>query len=576
MAGPGTGGSGAGDLYGDLWVVARDLDPTDGGGNGEPVLDANGQIVPIGFDPVTGETFPIHLVEGAEGDFEVPPELLPYVQEVELERANIMRSPDSVVDSALEEALGKIDAGTLIDVDASGRIMVDGVLIDSPRENLALYKLVMTVGGATSWTEVQANAAAELPPPLVDLLDSGWDPTGLLAGVFSKFHPISLDAVITSHTLMGVNEVTGSGETLQIDHFGFTDGVNETFDYDRMETYGDTWVQWYQDMDGDSSDLEAVQRTLLDAIWGKDRNGDGLNDVGSGVDWTDEYMKLSADGLSFEMADGSAAGINDWAQSVEDAREAIYVLHEYIGTTEVEAPPATDDIIEGSSFGDYIAAWGGNDLVIGHEGDDLLDGGDGDDILRGNLGNDRLEGGAGNDKMRGGVGDDTLFRGAGDDLLFGGAGNDKLFGGIGADVMDGGDGDDIMKGGFGADTLVGGEGDDILKGARGNDLLTGGLGADTFLFTTTDSRRVDIITDFSRAELDLIKLNRIDADVATAEDDAFDFVGYVEFSGAAGELRAVDTGGVQRIEGDVDGDSLADFTIDVVGTTLAEAVWFDL
>lgn len=187
MAGTGTGGSGAGDLYGDLWVVARDLDPTDGGGNGEPVLDENGQIVPIGYDPVTGEIFPIHLVEGTEGDYEVPPELLPFVQEIELERANIMRSPDSVVEAALEEALGKIEAGTEIDVDASGRIMVDGVLIDSPRENLALYKLVMTTGGATSWTEVQASAAAELPQPLVDLLDSGWDPTGLLAGVFSKF-----------------------------------------------------------------------------------------------------------------------------------------------------------------------------------------------------------------------------------------------------------------------------------------------------------------------------------------------------------------------------------------------------
>jgi Ca2+-binding RTX toxin-like protein len=375
---------------------------------------------------------------------------------------------------------------------------------------------------------------------------------------------------------MGVNEVTDSGEKLNIDHFGFTDGAAETFDYDRMATYGNTWVQWYQDMDGDPSDLEAVQRTLLDAIWGKDRNGDGLNDVGSGEDWVDEYMKLSADGLSFEMADGSAAGINDWAQSVEDAREAIYVLHEYIGTTEVEAPPATDDIIEGSSFGDYIAAWGGNDLVIGHEGDDLLDGGDGDDILRGNLGNDRLEGGTGNDKMRGGLGDDTLFRGAGDDLQFGGAGNDRLLGGLGADVMDGGDGDDIMRGGFGADTLVGGEGDDILIGERGNDLLTGGLGLDSFVFTTTDSLRVDIITDFSRAELDLIRLDRIDADESTLEDDAFSFIGYVDFSGTVGELRAVDTSGTQRIEGDVDGDGVADFTIDIVGATLAEADWFAL
>ncbi|WP_458877677.1 calcium-binding protein [Arenibacterium sp. CAU 1754] len=554
----------------------RDFDPTDGGGNGEPVLDANGQIIPIGYDPATGETFPIYLVEGAEGDYEVPPALLPYVQEVELERANIIRSPDAVVESALEEALAKIAAGTVIEADASGRIMVDGVLIDSPRENLALYNLVMTAGGATSWTEAQANAAAVLPQPITDLLASGWDPTGLLAGVFSKFQPISLDAVITSHTLMGVNEVTGSGDTLNIDYFGFTDGATETFDYDRVATYGDTWVQWYQDMDGDASDLEAVQRNLLDVIWGEDRNGDGLNDVGSGVDWVDEYMKLSADGLSFEMAEGSASGINDWAQAVEDAREAIYVLHEYIGTTVVDEPAATDDVIEGSSFADYIAAWGGDDLVIGHQGDDIIDGGDGDDVLRGNLGNDWLEGGAGNDEMYGGLGDDTLLRGHGHDLLFGGDGNDKLSGGGGTDALYGDDGNDRLFGGFGADTLDGGAGNDLLKGGRGDDLLTGGLGADKFVFKVADSVSVDTITDFTRADLDLVVLSRMDSDVTTAEDDAFTFVGYAGFTGTAGELHAVDLGGTQRIQGDVDGDGAADFTIDIIGATPVEADWFEL
>jgi Ca2+-binding RTX toxin-like protein len=569
-------GHGSGDLFGDLWVVVRDMDPTDGGGNGEPVLDANGQIIPIGYDPVTGETFPIYLVEGAEGDYEVPADLLPYIQEIELERANIIRSPDSVVESALEEALAKIEDGTVIDVDASSRIMVDGVLIDSPRENLALYKLIMTAGGASSWTEAQASAAAELPQPIVDLLATGWDPTGLLGGVFSKFQPISLDATITAHTLMGVNEVTGSGETLQIDHYGFTEGGAETFDYDRVAAYGNTWVQWYQDMDGDPSDLEAVQRTLLDVIWGQDRNGDGLNDVGSGVGWSDEYMKLSADGLSFEMADGSASGINDWAQSVEDARAVINVLHEYVNTTEVEAPADTDDIIEGSSFGDYIAAWGGNDVVYGRGGDDLLDGGDGNDILRGNVGNDWMEGGAGNDQMRGGLGDDNLRPGVGNDRLFGGVGNDKLFGGLGADMLDGGDDNDTLVGGVGSDTLLGGAGNDVLKGGRGNNILTGGLGADTFLFTKMDSLRVDTVTDFSRAELDLMRLDPLDADLSTQADDAFNFVGYVEFSGMAGELRALDLGGTQRVQGDVDGDGVADFTIDIVGTTPVEADWFAL
>ncbi|TDK41126.1 calcium-binding protein [Antarcticimicrobium luteum] len=555
----GKGGSGGhGDLYGDLWVVARDLDPSDGGGNGEPVLDENGQIVPIGYNAETGETFPIHLVEGEEGDFEVPAELADFVQEVELERANIIRAPDRVVDNALKEALAKIAAGTEIAAEASGRIMVDGVLIDSPRENLALYDLIMTAGGATSWAQVQANAEANLPQPLADLIAGGWDPTGLLAGVFSKFNPISMDAVITAHTLMDVNTVTGSGDTLNIDYFGFTDGAAETFDYDRVATYGDVWMQWYQDMDGDPTDLELVQGTLLDVIWGFDLNGDGVNDPGTGEGWADQYRKQAGDGLSFGMADGSGAGINDWAQSVEDARSAIYVLHEYIGASQITAPSDTADVLDGSSVTDYLAAWGGDDVLNGRRGNDVLDGGDGEDVLRGNQGSDLLDGGAGNDTLRGGRGDDVLFRGGGADRLFGGAGDDRLSGGAGDDRMFGGDGDDWLNGG------------------RGDDVLTGGDGADSFIFGPANLGSVDTITDFSSAEGDIVRLNRIDADAATEENDAFTFVGYVDFSGAAGELRAVDLGDTQRIEGDVDGDGAADFTIDITGAAPAQADWFVL
>ena len=87
---------------------------------------------------------------------------------------------------------------------------------------------------------------------------------------------------------------------------------------------------------------------------------------------------------------------------------------------------------------------------------------------------------------------------------------------------------------------------------------------------------MDTITDFSSAEGDVIVLTRIDADAATEEDGAFTFVGYVDFSGTAGELRAVVVGDTQRIEGDTDGDGLADLTIDVVGATPAEADWFVL
>ena len=109
--GGGSGGSGGGDLYADLYVVLRDLDPSDGGGDGEPVLDANGQQIPVGLDTATGETFPLHYGEIAEGDFEIPAAQLPYLQEVALGRANVARAPDSVRQHALEEALNTIATG---------------------------------------------------------------------------------------------------------------------------------------------------------------------------------------------------------------------------------------------------------------------------------------------------------------------------------------------------------------------------------------------------------------------------------------------------------------------------------
>jgi Ca2+-binding RTX toxin-like protein len=106
--------------------------------------------------------------------------------------------------------------------------------------------------------------------------------------------------------------------------------------------------------------------------------------------------------------------------------------------------------------------------------------------------------------------------------------------------------------------------------------MTGGTGADAFIFTAIAPGETDTITDFSRAESDLIKLKTIDADVSTDANEAFDFIGYADFTGEAGELRAVNHGGSQLIEGDVDGDGLADISIVALGSTLVEADWFVL
>ena len=93
-------------------------------------------------------------------------------------------------------------------------------------------------------------------------------------------------------------------------------------------------------------------------------------------------------------------------------------------------------------------------------------------------------------------------------------------------------------------TLLGNSGNNILTGGTGTDVLTGGLGADTFDFNAILESLVgtsrDIISDFSRVQLDKIDLSTIDANTALANDQAF--VATILSSGAftaIGQLRLV-------------------------------------
>ena len=56
-------------------------------------------------------------------------------------------------------------------------------------------------------------------------------------------------------------------------------------------------------------------------------------------------------------------------------------------------------------------------------------------------------------------------------------------------------------------------------------------------------------------------MSAIDAVKGTAANEAFAFIGAAAFSGQAGQLRAELAGGRIRIEGDRDGDGLADLAI---------------
>ncbi len=124
----------------------------------------------------------------------------------------------------------------------------------------------------------------------------------------------------------------------------------------------------------------------------------------------------------------------------------------------------------------------------------------------------------------------------------------------------GGSARDYLYGNDVSNKLNGNGGNDVLDGAKGNDILSGGAGADEFRVSETGYG--DEILDFTSG-VDRIRLSEIDADSGVAGNQAFTFVGNSAFSGTAGELRTYSQGGDNYVAGDVNGDGLADFTINV-------------
>ena len=145
--------------------------------------------------------------------------------EVDFGRASVVRSPTSVVDHALDEALAKLTAdGVTLGTDEAGRItiLVNGVVtstIDSPLENLALYiDLVKGLVDGSATVEALGDLAT---------LDTA---ASLLAGAADKTGDISLDFLVNENVFAGVVE---AGDVYSYD--GFT--------YDR--TYPTDYTFWY-------------------------------------------------------------------------------------------------------------------------------------------------------------------------------------------------------------------------------------------------------------------------------------------------------------------------------------------
>lgn len=211
---PGGGGDGGMDApdYGDLFVLYRDADgipiltadacqqPLAAPGVTLPAIGTNPECVPgsetascvIPVDPAT-----CGVVVGYET----------FTQEVVFGRTNAARSPASVLDAQLEDAVIKLSTADCLTLDAAGRLVTSTVTttdtgdvvttaaIDSPLQSMAIYKQLMLTGylGAKS-------APLALPASPLDIAARG------IGAAADKGGKVSVDMVVYLNQFLGLTD----------------------------------------------------------------------------------------------------------------------------------------------------------------------------------------------------------------------------------------------------------------------------------------------------------------------------------------------------------------------------------
>jgi serralysin len=134
----------------------------------------------------------------------------------------------------------------------------------------------------------------------------------------------------------------------------------------------------------------------------------------------------------------------------------------------------------------------------------------------------------------------------------------------------------ILIGNAGNNILSGGAGNDILIGGGGADTLTGGAGNDIFVLqalgdsgTTTATR--DTITDFTHGQ-DHISLSALDAKISGG--GTASWLGSAAFGHVAGQVHEIISGTNTVVEGDLNGDGVADYQILLIGHPTLSATDF--
>jgi Ca2+-binding RTX toxin-like protein len=389
----------------------------------------------------------------------------------------------------------------------------------------------------------------------------------MLSGGDTRYNPatgtplnytfVTTDDLVASDAALEVNAITlVHGERLVFDGSAETEG--------RFTFYGSA---------GEDRLTGGGGNDFFDGGAGRDRMTGG---AGDDIYYVDHVLDI--------VLEAAGGGFDQIYTSVSLGLQAGQEI-EFLGTLNKLGTEALT--LRGNDTRNTIAANNGNNNLYGEGGNDTLYGFDGNDNLFGGTGADYMIGGLGNDVYRiddsadivqeeAGQGQDTAYTSVSYTLP---AGSEieqlatidwhltdaiNLTGNELANQLLGNNGANTILGRAGNDRIDGEGGDDLIDGGSGRDTLEGGTGNDVFRFSAREETSIgshDTILDFLKG--DLIDLSLIDADETVDGNQTFAFSSDGLFHNAVGELRVRGSNGLWFVEGDVNGDGVADFAIEV-------------
>jgi hypothetical protein len=279
-SGSGSGGDKKGDTFGDMYILERDL-------NGVPVLSEEGFYQPI---DINGDPIPL--------DEEGHPLDETAVIEVELGRTNVIRSPERTLQRGLDEVISQLGQAEAVKSDVAGRLVMtingEDKTIDSPIENLAVYKELVNNGSLP----IMPKSGAEVELALQSMFDGDDTPNeadfsvakSFFAGATDKSIPLTIDKIVYSHIIMGIE---GTIEQKDIEYINF---LGMPFSYNREAAYGEKYVDILYQTGPDTYERRTVN-------------------IFSYLFKSEVYNQ-----------DG---GIAVYTQAAEDARQVINFIHDY-------------------------------------------------------------------------------------------------------------------------------------------------------------------------------------------------------------------------------------------------------